>query len=161
MESYFILTCCNPHLRTAPCGPAIVPHWTSKRRMALILRILKCETSTREAARRHGLTVSGQGLAGLSAFCLGGCRTRRSRKRPGRENLGVSCLASDGTADGADAGCPSHCRGVQIAAVLPGTKVAAGESPHSHQPSPHSRWLMMPPRRGLTVQEEKSSGTLS
>ena len=35
-----------------------VQRWTSKRRMALVLSILKGETSSQEAARRHALTVS-------------------------------------------------------------------------------------------------------
>ncbi len=35
-----------------------VQRWTSKRRVALVLSILKGETSVQEAARRHGLTVA-------------------------------------------------------------------------------------------------------
>jgi transposase-like protein len=37
--------------------PEKVERWTSKRRMALILTILRGETSAQEAARAHGLTV--------------------------------------------------------------------------------------------------------
>jgi transposase-like protein len=35
-----------------------VQRWTAKRRVALILRILKGETSVADAARKHGLTVA-------------------------------------------------------------------------------------------------------
>ena len=35
-----------------------IERWTAKRRAALILRILKGETSVAEAARQHGLTVT-------------------------------------------------------------------------------------------------------
>lgn len=35
-----------------------VQRWTSKRRLALVVSILKGETSAQEAARRHGLTVA-------------------------------------------------------------------------------------------------------
>jgi transposase-like protein len=35
-----------------------IERWTAKRRAALILSILKGETSTAEAARRHGLTLA-------------------------------------------------------------------------------------------------------
>lgn len=35
-----------------------VQRWTAKRRVALVLSILKGETSTKEAARKHGLTVA-------------------------------------------------------------------------------------------------------
>ncbi|WP_041281454.1 helix-turn-helix domain-containing protein [Desulfocurvibacter africanus] len=35
-----------------------VQRWTSKRRAALVVSILKGETSVQEAARRHGLTVA-------------------------------------------------------------------------------------------------------
>jgi len=38
--------------------PEDVQRWTSKRRAALVLSILKGETSVQEAARKHGLTVS-------------------------------------------------------------------------------------------------------
>lgn len=35
-----------------------IERWTAKRRAALVLRILKGETSVAEAARQHGLRVS-------------------------------------------------------------------------------------------------------
>jgi|TARA_Y100000294_G_scaffold103542_1_gene96141 transposase-like protein len=38
--------------------PEDVKRWTSKRRTALVLSILKGETSAQEAARKHGLTVA-------------------------------------------------------------------------------------------------------
>ncbi len=43
-----------------------VQRWTAKRRSALVLRIIKGETSAKEAARKHGLAVAG------SASPLGG-----------------------------------------------------------------------------------------
>jgi len=38
--------------------PEDVQRWTAKRRVALVVSILKGETSVVEAARRHGLTVA-------------------------------------------------------------------------------------------------------
>ncbi|MBE7490243.1 MAG: transposase [Planctomycetes bacterium] len=35
-----------------------VQRWTAKRRVALVLSILRCETSVADAARKHGLTVA-------------------------------------------------------------------------------------------------------
>ena len=35
-----------------------VQRWTAKRRTALVLSIVKGETSAKEAARKHGLTIS-------------------------------------------------------------------------------------------------------
>ena len=35
-----------------------IERWTAKRRVALVVRILKGETSVAEAARTHGLTVA-------------------------------------------------------------------------------------------------------
>ncbi len=35
-----------------------VQRWTAKRRSALVLSILKGDTSSKEAARKHGLTVA-------------------------------------------------------------------------------------------------------
>ncbi|MDR4485646.1 MAG: DUF1153 domain-containing protein [Nitrospirales bacterium] len=35
-----------------------IERWTAKRRVALVLRVLKGETSVAEAARHHGLTVA-------------------------------------------------------------------------------------------------------
>ncbi|BFU95558.1 MAG: hypothetical protein NTNFB02_22800 [Nitrospira sp.] len=35
-----------------------IERWTAKRRMALVVSILKGETSVAEAARQHGLTVA-------------------------------------------------------------------------------------------------------
>ena len=39
-------------------SPEPVERWTAKRRAALVLAILKGETTTAEAARQHGLTVA-------------------------------------------------------------------------------------------------------
>lgn len=41
-----------------PVVPEAVERWTAKRRSALVLSILKGDTSVQEAARKHGLTVS-------------------------------------------------------------------------------------------------------
>jgi transposase-like protein len=38
-------------------GDISVKRWTAKRRLALVLSILKGETTPAEAARKHGLTV--------------------------------------------------------------------------------------------------------
>jgi transposase-like protein len=38
--------------------PEDVQRWTSKRRAALVLSVLKGETSIQEAARKHGLIVA-------------------------------------------------------------------------------------------------------
>jgi transposase-like protein len=35
-----------------------IQRWTTKRKAALVLSILKGETSTQEAARKHGITVA-------------------------------------------------------------------------------------------------------
>jgi integrase len=40
-----------------PEVPDTVERWTAKRRVALVVSILKGETSVAEAARKHGLTV--------------------------------------------------------------------------------------------------------
>jgi transposase-like protein len=39
--------------------PDEVQRWAAKRRVALVVRILKRETSVPQAARKHGLTLSG------------------------------------------------------------------------------------------------------
>jgi transposase-like protein len=43
-----------------PSGPeeTDIKRWTAKRRVALVLSILRGETSAQEAARQHGLTVA-------------------------------------------------------------------------------------------------------
>ena len=38
--------------------PEEVQRWTAKRRTALVVSIIKGETSPQEAARKHGLTVA-------------------------------------------------------------------------------------------------------
>lgn len=38
--------------------PESIQRWTAKRRAALVVNILKGETSAQEAARRHGLTLA-------------------------------------------------------------------------------------------------------
>jgi len=42
----------------AKAGGEDVQRWTAKRRSALVMSILKGETSAQEAARKHGLTVA-------------------------------------------------------------------------------------------------------
>ena len=55
--------------------------WTAKRRSALIVSILKGETSVAEAARKHGLTVGEvEGLAEFVGQIAGG----RSHHGPSR-----------------------------------------------------------------------------
>ena len=39
-------------------APEDIQRWTAKRRVALVVSILRGETSVAEAARKHGLTVS-------------------------------------------------------------------------------------------------------
>ena len=39
-------------------SPEPIEGWTAKRRVALVVSILKGETSVAEAARQHGLTVA-------------------------------------------------------------------------------------------------------
>jgi len=39
-------------------SPAPIERWTAKRRVALVVSILKGETSVAEVARQHGLTVA-------------------------------------------------------------------------------------------------------
>jgi transposase-like protein len=43
-------------MATDPADP--IERWTAKRRVALVLSVLKGETSVAEAARKHGLTVA-------------------------------------------------------------------------------------------------------
>jgi transposase-like protein len=43
-------------MATESAGP--IERWTAKRRVALVIRILKGETSVAEAARQQGLTVA-------------------------------------------------------------------------------------------------------
>src|SRR5438046_2850386 len=54
--------------------------WTTKRRAALVLSLLKGETSAAEAARKHGLTV-GQVEEWREVFLLGAENALRSRPR--------------------------------------------------------------------------------
>ena len=43
-----------------------VQRWTAKRRSALVMQVLKGETSAQEAARKHGLTVAEVGAVHLA-----------------------------------------------------------------------------------------------
>ena len=54
--------------------------WTAKRRAALVLSLLKGETSAAEAARKHGLTV-GQVEEWREVFLLGAENALLSRPR--------------------------------------------------------------------------------
>jgi hypothetical protein len=56
-----------------------VQRWTAKRRAALVLNLLKGETT---AARRHGLKVAGGGVAGAVSTRRGE-RTTRAAQRGG------------------------------------------------------------------------------
>ena len=60
--------------------PEKVERWTSKRRMALVLSILRGETSIQEAARSHGLTV-GEIEDWKDKFLAAGENALRSRPR--------------------------------------------------------------------------------
>lgn len=57
-----------------------IERWTAKRRMALVVSILKGETSAAEAARQHGLTVA-EVQDWREKFLLGGENALRSRPR--------------------------------------------------------------------------------
>lgn len=57
-----------------------VQRWTAKRRSALVLSILKGETSAAEAARKHDLTVA-QVEEWRELFLLGAENALRSRPR--------------------------------------------------------------------------------
>ncbi len=60
--------------------PDNVQRWTAKRRSALVLRIIKGETSVQEAARRHGLTVA-EVEDWIERFRLGAENALRSRPK--------------------------------------------------------------------------------
>ena len=60
--------------------PDDVQRWTAKRRAALVLSIMKGETSTAEAARKHGLTVA-EVEEWQERFVLGAENALRSRPR--------------------------------------------------------------------------------
>jgi transposase-like protein len=57
-----------------------VQRWTAKRRAAVVLSMLRGETSAAEAARKHGLTVA-QVEEWRAAFLLGAANALRSRPR--------------------------------------------------------------------------------
>ena len=60
--------------------PDNTQRWTAKRRNALVLSILKGETSAKEAARKHGLKV-GEIEEWKDRFLLGAENSLRSRPR--------------------------------------------------------------------------------
>jgi transposase-like protein len=60
--------------------PDEVQRWTAKRRSALVLSIIKGETSTVEAARKHGLTVA-EVERWKEAFLAGAENALRSRPK--------------------------------------------------------------------------------
>ena len=64
----------------AEAGPEEFQRWTSKRRVALVLSIVKGETSVAEAARKHGLKVS-EIEDWKERFLLGAENALRSRPR--------------------------------------------------------------------------------
>ena len=64
----------------AEAGPEEFQRWTSKRRVALGLSIVKGETSVAEAARKHGLKVS-EIEDWKERFLLGAENALRSRPR--------------------------------------------------------------------------------
>jgi transposase-like protein len=60
--------------------PENVQRWTAKRRTALVLSIIKGETSAAEAARKHGLTVA-EVERWKEAFLAGAENALRSRPK--------------------------------------------------------------------------------
>ena len=60
--------------------PEKVQRWTAKRRVALVISILKGETSVKEAARKHGLTVR-EVEEWRDRFLMGAENALRSRPR--------------------------------------------------------------------------------
>ena len=60
--------------------PEPIERWTAKRRVALVVSILKGETSVAEAARQHGLTVA-EVDDWREKFLLGAESALRSRPR--------------------------------------------------------------------------------
>lgn len=61
-------------------APEGVQRWTTKRKAAVVLSILKGETSAQEAARRHGLTVA-EVEDWKEKFLLGAENALRARPR--------------------------------------------------------------------------------
>ena len=61
-------------------SPEPIERWTAKRRVALVVRILKGETSVAEAARQHGLTVA-ELEEWREKFLLGAENALRSRPK--------------------------------------------------------------------------------
>jgi len=60
--------------------PESLQRWTAKRRSALVLSVLKGETSAQEAARKHGLTVA-EVDEWKERFLLGAENALRSKPR--------------------------------------------------------------------------------
>ena len=60
--------------------PENVERWTAKRRVALVVSMLKGETSVAEAARKHGLTVA-EVEEWRDRFLLGAENALRSRPK--------------------------------------------------------------------------------
>jgi len=60
--------------------PGEVQRWTAKRRTALVVSIIKGETSAQEAARKHGLTVA-EVEEWKEKFLFGAENALRSRPR--------------------------------------------------------------------------------
>jgi len=65
---------------TTPEIPEQVQRWTAKRRVALVVSLLKGDTSAQEAARQHGLTVA-EVEDWRDKFLLGAENALRSRPR--------------------------------------------------------------------------------
>ena len=63
-----------------PDVPDNIERWTAKRRSALVLSILKGETSAAEAARKHGLTLA-EVEDWRDRFLVGAENALRSRPR--------------------------------------------------------------------------------
>jgi transposase-like protein len=61
-------------------GSEPIERWTAKRRVALMVSVLKGETSVAEAARTHGLTVA-EGEDWREKFLLGAENALRARPK--------------------------------------------------------------------------------
>ena len=90
-------------------GEAIEPieRWTAKRRVALVVSILKGETSIAEAARAHGLTVA-EVEDWREKFLLGAENALRSRLRrlwPAAQHQHIGHKIGDLLANGFDRRC--------------------------------------------------------
>jgi hypothetical protein len=103
--------------------PEDVQRWPSKRREALVLSILKGETSVQEAARKHGLTVAEiedwrERFCSLPRTLYG--RGPRTRK-PSRTNASRSSSARSARWSWTWTSCGRECRPTSLWTARPPT----------------------------------------